>query len=110
MSSNQPTNFSSSSVSATIFPHVREASAKLIFLTVFRGHWCPFCMYYLKSLQQIKGQIEAQSGKIVAVTAEPEAELPNTRKASGYDGEVIVDVHNNLAQKLKRYGLLDVAI
>jgi hypothetical protein len=67
-------------------------------------------MSYLKTLHNLEGPIAAAGGKIIAVTAEPLEHLPSTRKATGYDGLVIIDEANSLAKELKRRGLVDVAI
>ena len=56
------------------------------------------------------GSITAAGGKPLAVTAEPEPELPATRTASGYTGEAIVDPLNVLRRYLKARNLVDVAI
>lgn len=77
---------------------------------VYRGHWCPFCIAYLKSLQKISNSIKAQNGAILVVTAENESELAATQTASGYQGEIVVDTENLLATELKGRGMLDVAI
>ena len=76
----------------------------------YRGHWCPFCMSYMRKLQQLSKSIKARSGAVVAVTAEPESELSKTQTSSGYDGQVIVDPKNSLATELGKRGLLNVAI
>lgn len=67
-------------------------------------------MAYLKTLQSISAPIIAAGGAILVVTAEPGEHLPATRKASGYEGLVVVDETNSLAKELKRRGVLDVAI
>jgi hypothetical protein len=61
-------------------------------------------------LQSLSPSISAAGGKVVAITAEPEEFLPETRKATGYTGEVIVDTENKIAAELKRREKLDVAI
>lgn len=76
----------------------------------FRGHWCPFCMSYLRQLQSLAKDIKAKNGQIIAVTAENEAELAQTRKASGFACKVIVDPTHLLATELRNNALLDVAL
>jgi hypothetical protein len=78
--------------------------------TVYRGHWCPFCMTYLKTLNNLSAPIAAKGGAIIAVTAEPIEHLSSTRKATGYEGLVIIDETNSLAKELKRRGVIDVAV
>jgi peroxiredoxin len=77
---------------------------------VFRGHWCPFCQAYLKSLQSLLPAITAAGGKAIAITAEPEQHLAETRSLTGYTGDVIVDPENQIAAELKRREKLTVAI
>ena len=77
---------------------------------VYRGHWCPFCISYLKSLQSLLPSIGAAGGKVLIVTAEPAEHLPATRKAAGYVGEAVVDPQHKLATLLRKQGLIDVAI
>ena len=69
-------------------------------------------MSYLKSLKTLTPDITSppNSGAILAVTSEPSQHLDATRKSSGYQGEVIVDVENKLAAYLKEKGWLDVAV
>jgi hypothetical protein len=67
-------------------------------------------MSYLKTLHTLEAPIAATGGKIIAVTAEPVEHLSETRKATGYEGLVIIDETNSLAKELKRRGLIDVAI
>jgi hypothetical protein len=93
----------SSSPQTPHFPNLRNS-------IVYRGHWCPFCMSYLKTLHSLEAPIAATGGKIIAVTAEPVEHLSETRKATGYEGLVIIDETNSLARELKRRGLIDVAI
>ena len=39
-------------------------------LVFYRGAWCPFCNLYLKNLQKSLGEIEANGGKLVAISVE----------------------------------------
>ncbi len=79
-------------------------------LVDFRGHWCPFCISYLKQLQALTGSITASHGTPLVVTAEPASELQATRSASGYSGEAIVDPVNVVVRYLKARNILDVAV
>jgi len=85
-------------------------SSNFVFLVFIRGHWCPFCMSYLRKLQDLSDSITSNGGRVVVVTAEAESELHKTRSSSGYEGLVIVDPENLLAAELKRRGLLNVAL
>jgi hypothetical protein len=67
-------------------------------------------MSYLQTLHNLEAPIAAAGGKIIAVTSEPIEHLSSTRKATGYEGLVIIDETNSLAKELKRRGLVDVAI
>ncbi|KAF7976228.1 hypothetical protein HWV62_7252 [Athelia sp. TMB] len=81
-----------------------------LFVVYYRGHWCPFCISYLKALAGIESQITALNGKVLAVTSEPQSHSAATRKLSGFTGEILVDTENLLAAELKKRGLLHVAI
>jgi hypothetical protein len=67
-------------------------------------------MTYLRTLHALSAPISAAGGAIITVTSEPVEHLSETRKASGYEGLVIVDEMNSLAKELKRRGVIDVAI
>ena len=97
--------FVSSSLPSGLF-----LGAPLTCLTVYRGHWCPFCQAYLKQLQSLQGRITAAGGSVFTVTAENQSELPKMREASGFTGETIVDTENLLVKELQRRGIIDVAI
>ena len=76
----------------------------------FRGHWCPFCISYLKQLQAVTESITAHHGTPLVITAEPASQLGATRSASGYSGEAIVDPLNVIVKYLKARDLLNVAV
>ncbi|KAJ5492701.1 hypothetical protein N7539_001447 [Penicillium diatomitis] len=81
-----------------------------VFVVYYRGHWCPFCMSYLRTLQSILPHITAAGGKAIAVTAEPEQRLADTINATGYSGDIIVDTKNKIAADLKQRINFNVAI
>lgn len=37
-------------------------------IVFYRGHWCPYCMKHLASLQEIIGELEGLGVKLVAIT------------------------------------------
>lgn len=86
------------------------ANHSFLWVVYFRGHWCPFCMSYLKTLQSLLPSVGKAGGKVLIVTAEPAAHLPAARKAAGYVGEAVVDPEHKLATLLREKGFLDVAI
>ncbi|KAI9715469.1 MAG: hypothetical protein M1812_005945 [Candelaria pacifica] len=86
------------------------ANHSFLWVVYFRGHWCPFCISYLKVLQSLLPSIAKAGGKVLIVTAEPASHMPATREAAGYVGEAIVDPEHRLAKLLKEQKLLDVAI
>lgn len=50
-------------------------------LVFYRGAWCPFCNLYLRNLQKSLGEIEANGGKLVAISVEnPDNSLSVTQK------------------------------
>jgi peroxiredoxin len=77
---------------------------------VYRGHWCPFCQAYLRTLESLRPAITVAGGKVIAITAELEQHLEETRSLTGYSGDVIVDPENQIAAELKRREKLNVAI
>jgi len=86
------------------------AGSEFVFLVFYRGHWCPFCQTYLKTLHSLESEITAAHGVPIIGTAEIESHLPTVRTKTGYSGVAIVDPENLLAAELKKRGLLDVAI
>jgi len=83
---------------------------KFVFVVFYRGHWCPFCISYLKTLQTLLPSITAASGKVIAITAEPQEHLASTLTQTGYTGTTIVDPSNSIAAELKSRNKLNVAI
>jgi peroxiredoxin len=79
-------------------------------LTVYRGHWCPFCQAYLKTLETLLPSITAAGGKVMAITAQVEQHLEEMRTLTGYTGTLISDPTNSIATTLKARGKVDVAI
>ncbi len=69
-------------------------------------------MAYLTTFQKLYDPITNGSlpGKTLIVTSEPASFLPETRKATGYTGEVIGDEENILLAELKKRGWVDVAV
>ena len=67
-------------------------------------------MSYLTQLQTLQNSVSAAGGSLLAVTSEPEEHLAATRKASKFQGKILVDTENELAKYLKKQGTLDVAI
>ena len=55
----------------------------------FRGHWCPYCMAYLRTFASLEGPIAAAGGAPVIITAEDEVHLPATRATTGSSCEVL---------------------
>lgn len=106
--SSHPAKFSLSFVSSqplySHHPHLTNT------LTDYRGHWCPFCNAYLKSLQSLTPSITSSSGTIVAITSQPAEFTALTRKQSGYTGRIIVDVNNEIASALRERKVVDVAV
>lgn len=78
--------------------------------TVYRGSWCPFCIAYIKSLEQILPQITQNNGKAVIITSEPSAKLEDVLMSTKYTGEAIVDADTSLARELKKRNIIDVAL
>lgn len=77
---------------------------------VYRGHWCPFCQAYLRTLQSLSPSITALNGKTLTITSEPTSFLAETRKLTGYTGTTIVDPTNTLVQLVKERYALEIAV
>ena len=67
-------------------------------------------MSYLSQLPSIAVSIASAGGSLLVITSEPEQHLAATRKASGFQGTILVDTENVLAQHLRERGMVDVAI
>ncbi|KAL7908473.1 hypothetical protein GGI35DRAFT_486531 [Trichoderma velutinum] len=81
-----------------------------LFIVYYRGHWCPFCMAYLRVLQDLSPTITAAGGYPVIVSAQDEEHLAQVRSSSGYTGQAINDPENILAKHLAANGMVTVAI
>ncbi|KAL7940536.1 hypothetical protein V8C42DRAFT_356182 [Trichoderma barbatum] len=81
-----------------------------LFIIYYRGHWCPFCMAYLRVLQDLGPSIAAAGGYPVTVSAQDEEHLAQVRSSSGYTGEAINDPGNKLAEYLATNGMVTVVI
>ncbi|KAK3294167.1 uncharacterized protein B0H64DRAFT_181107 [Chaetomium fimeti] len=90
--------------------HQLHQSSAFVFLVYYRGHWCPFCIAYLKELVAISDEVKAAGGVIAAATAEAPKHLDKVRSSAGFSDKVIVDPENSLAKHLKNKELLDVVI
>lgn len=92
-------------------PSVRGGTLRLrdlleqgpVVLSFYRGSWCPFCNLELNALQQRLAEIQAQSGRLVAVSPEkPDASLSHAQKLA-LQFDVLSDPGNGVAGE---YGLI----
>ncbi len=68
-------------------------------LVFYRGAWCPFCNLYLRDLQKNIKEIEANGGKLVAISVEnPDKSLSVTQK-NELDFTVLSDKNLDVAGK-----------
>lgn len=81
---------------------------QLTLLKVYRGHWCPFCISYLKSLEALTPSIKGANGIPLIITAESAENQEKTRAASGYTGHAISDPDNDIASEMRKGGAVDV--
>ena len=88
-------------------------------LVFYRGAWCPYCNLYLKKLQKSLGDIEANGGKLVAISVEnPDKSLgvaqkneleftvlsdPNLDTARKFG--IVYQLDSDTNEKYKSYGL-----
>lgn len=71
-----------------------------VVITFYRGSWCPYCNQALRALQQIRPEIQAAGGSLVAITPEtPDNSLSTTEK-NELTFEVLSDVGNKVARQL----------
>ncbi|PTB41915.1 hypothetical protein M441DRAFT_47017 [Trichoderma asperellum CBS 433.97] len=98
------------SVSAISKFQTLKQEHSFLFIVYYRGHWCPFCMAYLSSLQDLSPTITAAGGYPVIVSAQDEEHLAQVRSSSGYTGEAINDPENILAKHLAANDMVTVAI
>jgi peroxiredoxin len=69
-------------------------------LVFFRGDWCPFCQSYLRELNgDFRSKIEAQGGRLVAITSQSDEAAQGAKEAWGLDFDVISDPSTDLAQQ-----------
>ncbi|ORX34862.1 hypothetical protein BD324DRAFT_635382 [Kockovaella imperatae] len=85
-------------------------SHRFLFVIFYRGHWCPFCLHYVKELQRLRHLILKAGGETLIVTAEPAEHLPAMLKNTKYDGPVTVDPELQLASFLKGQGTIEVTV
>ncbi len=78
--------------------------------TVYRGHWCPFCLSHIRELKAIEERIHAVEGQTVIITSEMEEHLPVVRAATDYTGPAIVDTENLLVKELTKRKAADIAV
>eukprot|EP00954_Amorphochlora_amoebiformis_P025466 1373205-Amorphochlora_amoeboformis.AAC.1 len=69
-------------------------------LVFYRGHWCPFCAGYLKTIEKefVPG-FKALGGKVIAVTSESEPLAKKAKDTWGTSFVHISDPSNILAEK-----------
>ncbi|KAF2160392.1 hypothetical protein M409DRAFT_29238 [Zasmidium cellare ATCC 36951] len=87
-----------------------QKNSEFVFL-VCTGHWCPFCLNYIKSLASIGPSIKAAGGQPIIITAKESPELVKiVREKTGYTDAAIVDPKHEIANSLRARGLLDLTI
>lgn len=52
---------------------------------LYRGHWCPYCRRQLESFQRHRERFEEADVRVVALSADPEAEAEATVEEHGLD-------------------------
>lgn len=92
--------------------HTTPIPLLILTTTVYRGHWCPFCQSYLKSLQSLAPTITSSSpsNKILAITSEAASFENLTRKTTGFKEQILADEKNEIAEELRKRKVLDVAV
>ncbi|KAE8446007.1 hypothetical protein EG329_012646 [Mollisiaceae sp. DMI_Dod_QoI] len=86
------------------------STSSVLFVVFYRGHWCPFCRAYLRTLQGLSPSITSLGGKTLIITSEPASFLAETRSLTSYSGDAIVDTKNTLVEFVKERYELEVAV
>jgi peroxiredoxin len=60
-------------------------------IVFYRGHWCPFCMKHLKSLQKISGQLAEQGVKLIAITPDKPSVVAETLEKGEFSMQILSD-------------------
>ncbi|KAL7928125.1 hypothetical protein V8C35DRAFT_326202 [Trichoderma chlorosporum] len=89
---------------------VLNGKSDFVFAIVYRGHWCPFCMAYVRSLARLTSSIVSAGGATLIVTAEAESFITDVRTTTGYTGDAISDPQNRLVGLWKEKDWVNVAI
>ncbi|KAK4496643.1 hypothetical protein PRZ48_012625 [Zasmidium cellare] len=88
-----------------------QKNSDFVFLVFYRGHWCPFCLNYIKSLATLVPSIKAAGGQPIIITAEDNpSSLDIVREKTGYKDAAISDPCHDLVNDLRRKTLIDLAI
>lgn len=70
-----------------------------VVLTWYRGGWCPYCNFTLRSLQEVLPEINSKGASLLALTPElPDLSL-STAEKHALTFEVLSDVNNEVAEK-----------
>ncbi|KAF2484525.1 hypothetical protein BDY17DRAFT_295813 [Neohortaea acidophila] len=86
------------------------AESEFVFAVFYRGHWCPFCISWIKDLQRLVPEIQQKRGTAVIVTAEEEKFLTDVLAKTKFSGKTITDPDTSLVKELKSRNLVSVAI
>lgn len=76
-----------------------------VVLTWYRGGWCPYCVIQLKAYDEVRGEIEAAGGTVVALAPETLDKVEATATSNDLGFHVVSDAGNRVAAE---YGLVYV--
>lgn len=82
----------------------------LLICLVYRGHWCPFCIAYIREFTILQTAIKQAGGMPLIITSESRSFLPEFLTSTGWPGEAISDPENEIIRSWKENGWLDVSI
>lgn len=77
------------------------SKTRFTILVFYRGKWCPQCMNYLKSVNEILDKINTLNGKVYAVCAQDIEKVKETHEYLGLNYTLLSDEKNILAKHCK---------
>lgn len=74
-----------------------------VVISFYRGMWCPYCNLELKSLQEIKPELDALNAELIAISPQTPDNSLETKEKNELTFKVVSDTNNLVA---KDYGLI----
>lgn len=71
-----------------------------LFISFYRGGWCPYCNLELKAYQDVLGEITSLGGQLIAVSPEKPDNSLTTSEKNALSFPVLTDTGNKLAKAI----------